>query len=162
MERITDTHVFFWGSEFSNWYSCKFEYEDNEFFNSEQAFMWKKALHFNDRNIAEEILKTANPKRAKELGREIKNFNADEWLKVSFDIMVEVNIAKYSSDPYLRDILESTGNKTIVEASPTDSLWGIGLHWSDDRVLDESKWQGMNLLGEALMKVRRILNEEIH
>jgi len=154
MERITNTHVFFWGLEFSNWYGCLFTYKGKNFYNSEQAFMWEKALYFNDNTIAEEILHTSSPKVAKELGREIRNFNREKWSEVSYDIMIDVNIAKYTSDPYLEDILLSTGDKTIVEASPTDSIWGIGLHWSDDKVLDESKWQGQNLLGKALMEVR--------
>jgi ribA/ribD-fused uncharacterized protein len=103
----------------------------------------------------------ADPKRAKELGREVKGFNREEWDKVCFKYMVDVNIDKFVQNEKLRKILESTGDKTIVEASPTDSIWGIGLHWSDDRVLDESKWQGKNLLGKALMEVRRFFNESI-
>jgi ribA/ribD-fused uncharacterized protein len=161
MERITDTHVFFWGSEFSNWFGCKFYYKDKKFFNSEQAFMWEKALHFKDNETAKKMLEMPDPKRVKELGREVKNFNGEEWSKVSYDIMVDVNMAKFATNPYLRDILESTGDKTIVEASPTDSIWGIGLHWSDDKVLNESNWKGQNLLGKALMEVRKRLNESI-
>ena len=162
MERITDTHVFFWGSEFSNFYPCKFEDQGKVFHNSEQAFMCRKAGYFEDWIIYNEILEEgSNPKRAKELGREVKNFNSQYWMEVCLEEMIEVNLSKYKSDPYLQELLLSTGDKTIVEASPTDSIWGIGLHWSDDRVLDESKWQGKNLLGKALMEVRRILNEEI-
>jgi ribA/ribD-fused uncharacterized protein len=161
MERITDTHVFFWGSEFSNWFACKFYYKEKKFFNSEQAFMWEKAMFFKDRPTALKIADMPDPKRAKELGREVKNFNGEEWMKVCYDIMVGINFHKFASNPYLRDLLESTGDKTIVEASPTDSIWGIGLHWSDDRVLDESKWKGQNLLGKALMEVRKSLRESI-
>ena len=91
------------------------------------------------------------------MGREVKNFNSDEWLKVSYQIMVDVNYAKWSSNIKLKQLLLSTGDKTIVEASPFDKIWGIGLHWSDDRVLDEKKWEGMNLLGKCLMQVREKL-----
>jgi len=71
--------------------------------------------------------------------------------------MVDVNMDKFGSNPYLKDILLSTGNKTIVEASPFDTIWGIGLHWKDDKVLDEKNWNGQNLLGKALMEVRKRL-----
>jgi ribA/ribD-fused uncharacterized protein len=154
MERITDTHIYFWGSELSNWFMWSFKYKGHEFKNSEQAFMWEKAMHFGDILKANEILKEPNPRRTKQLGREVKNFNTEEWLRASFDIMVDVNYAKWTSNKRLQNLLMSTGNKTIVEASPQDALWGIGLHWEDDAVLDERKWKGTNWLGEALMKVR--------
>jgi ribA/ribD-fused uncharacterized protein len=158
MERITDTHVFFWGSELSNWYNCKFEYLGNTFSNSEQAFMSRKAAYFEDWEIFEKILKTGqNPKTAKKLGREIKNFNAEFWTEVCFEEMVDVNFAKYSQNSDLKELLLSTGDKTLVEASPYDTVWGIGLHWEDDDCLDENKWKGTNLLGKALMEVRKLL-----
>jgi ribA/ribD-fused uncharacterized protein len=160
MERVTDTHVFFWSSEFSNWYHCEFEYLGNKFSNSEQAFMSRKAAYFEDWDTFKEIIETGqNPKVAKELGREVKNFNSGQWMEVCLDEMIDVNMAKFTASPYFRDLLESTGDKTIVEASPTDSIWGIGLHWSDDRVLDEKNWKGKNLLGKALMEVRKRLRE---
>jgi len=169
MERITDTHVFFWGGEFSNWYECPFKYKGLTFFNTEQAFMWEKALFFNDSETAELILKTPNPKENKSLGRRVKNFNDEQWMINSFILMVAVNLAKYSqkneNNKYFRcerarKLLLSTGDKTIVEASPYDKIWGIGLHWENDDCLDETKWQGMNLLGKALMEVRKQLKEK--
>ncbi len=157
MERITDKYVFFWNSELSNWFEAKFKYKSITFFNSEQAFMWEKALYFGDIKIAAQILKTPNPKDNKALGRRIKNFDAGKWLIDGYPIMVAVNMAKFSQNPRLKIVLLSTKDRTIVEASPTDIVWGIGLHWEDDRVLDKKNWRGMNLLGKALMEVRRKL-----
>ncbi len=151
--RITDKYVFFWGSEFSNWYSCQFEYKGYIFANTEQAFMWEKAIHFGDTETAEQILQTPNPGIAKKLGRQVCNFNADEWMTVAFDIMVAVNKIKFS-DPQLKELLISTKDLIIVEASPEDVIWGIGIHWTNDNCLDETKWRGQNLLGKALMAVR--------
>lgn len=159
MERITDKYVFFWGSEFSNWYESSLIYEGIAFLNSEQAFMWKKAMYFNDIESAFKIAHTPGPASAKRLGRKVKNFNSEVWLKVGYDVMVEVNFAKFSQKPLLKNVLLSTGDKIIVEASPDDVIWGIGLYWEDDKVLDESKWRGQNLLGKALMEVRTILRE---
>ena len=166
MERVTDTHVFFWNGPFSNWYThgmrSEFKYKGLKFFNSEQAFMWEKAVFFNDIDIAEEIIKFGHePKAAKHMGRQIKGFDAQKWSEVSFDIMVNVNYEKYSQSPWLKEILLSTENKTIVESSPVDLVWGIGIHWENDDCLDESKWRGQNLLGKALMEVRKKLKDGI-
>jgi hypothetical protein len=159
MERITDKYVFFWGSEFSNWFECKFRYKNLTFFNSEQAFMWEKAIFFGDMDIAEKIMKTPAPNQCKKLGRIIKNFNADVWLREGYEIMIAVNMAKFGQNSRLKATLLSTENKIIVEASPYDTIWGIGLYHEDDRVLDEKNWKGMNLLGKALMEVREKLRD---
>lgn len=171
--RVTDTHVFFWGDEFSNWYDCQFKYKGLTFYNSEQAFMWEKAMYFDDIDIADLILKTHNPKENKKLGRKVKNFNTELWMVVSYPIMVAINIAKYSQGEKSNDskyfksrrartALLDTGDKTLVEASPYDKIWGIGLGLDNDDCLDETKWRGMNLLGRALMEVRKTLKDEEH
>lgn len=160
MERITDKYVFFWGSELSNWYSAFFTYKNHNFANSEQAFMWEKAVTFKDNESADMILHTPSPMSNKQLGRKVKNFDAKVWSEVSYQIMVDVNMAKFSQNPRLAKLLLSTENKTIVEASPDDCIWGIGLYWSNNDCLDESKWKGTNWLGKALMDVREKLRNE--
>jgi hypothetical protein len=156
-KRITDKYVFFWGSEFSNWFECRFKYKNLNFYNSEQAFMWEKAVFFGDMTIAAQVLKTPNPRDNKALGRKIKGFDAGKWLIDGYPYMIAVNMAKFSQNSRLKAILLSTGDKIIVEASPYDTIWGIGLHWEDDKVLDEKNWRGMNLLGKALMEIREKL-----
>jgi ribA/ribD-fused uncharacterized protein len=131
------------------------------FFNSEQAFMWEKAIAFGDMETAALIMKTPNPSANKQLGRQVRNFDAKLWSKLSYKIMVDVNYAKFSQNSMYKNTLLSTGDKKICEASPTDSLWGIGLHWTNDDVLDESKWQGQNLLGKALMEVRDMFRSKM-
>jgi hypothetical protein len=117
--------------------------------------MSRKAAYFEDWVTFKKIIDEGkNPREAKKLGRQVKNFNADYWMEVCLDEMIDVNMAKYSQNPDLKTLLLSTGNKTIVEASPEDTIWGIGLHANDDRVLDEKQWKGQNLLGKALMEVR--------
>jgi ribA/ribD-fused uncharacterized protein len=157
MERITNKYVFFWGSELSNWFECRFRYKGITFFNSEQAFMWEKAVYFGDMKVAEEILKTPSPSYCKALGKTVKNFDAAKWLPKGYEVMVAVNLAKFNQNSRLKHTLISTDNKIIVEASPYDTIWGIGLGSEDDRCLDESQWRGQNLLGKALMDVRKKL-----
>lgn len=106
---------------------------------------------FGDEEIAAQCLKETNPKKVKELGRKVKGFDADKWSEVSYQIMVDVNIPKWEK---LKDKLLATGSRTLVEASPYDKIWGIGMHEDDAGIEDESNWQGMNLLGKALMEVR--------
>lgn len=158
--RVTDTHVFFWGSVFSNWYPCIFIYFEERFNNSEQAFMWEKANFFGDEEMSSAILKETNPRYAKAFGRKVKGFNVEQWMINSFMYMVAVNYAKFTQNQDLKEILLSTGDRVLVEASPYDKIWGIGLQQDDDRCLDENQWQGMNLLGRALMEVRKQINEE--
>lgn len=160
MERITDKYVFFYKSRIANWHMCQFKYKSITFFNTEQAFMWEKAIFFGDMETAKKIVETPKPSENKALGRQVKNFNTEKWSSVSFDIMVDVNYAKFSQDRHSKELLLSTGDKVLVETNPADSIWGIGLHWSNDDVLNESKWQGENLLGKALMVVRERLKEE--
>ena len=158
MDKITDTHVYFWGDKtLSNWGPAEFEYRGKHFYNSEQAFMWEKAILFDDQEIAEKILENDNPSTVKALGRKVKNFDLPSWSEKSYQVMVDVCYAKFDQNPKLKETLFSTGDKTIVEASPMDRILGVGLHWENDEILDELNWNGMNLLGKALMEVRENL-----
>lgn len=155
-ERITDTHAYFWGSIFSNWYPSKFEYNGIEFLNSEAALMYAKAMIFDDLNHSIEILNTENhdPRKVKKLGRKVVGYDDDLWAENRYELMVDILKSKFSQNPDMLDILLSYEDKTIVEASPYDGIWGVKLHWSDDLILNEANWNGQNLLGLALMEVR--------
>lgn len=158
--RVNDMYVFFWGGIYSNWYMVRFLYKGHSFNNTEQAFMWEKAVLFNDNEIAAKILKTSCPKESKSLGRKVKNFNNTQWDDVKENIMFDVNYEKFTQNNRLCEELLSTDNKILVEASPYDKIWGIGLHWEDDRCLDETNWLGENLLGKVLIKVRETIKNK--
>jgi ribA/ribD-fused uncharacterized protein len=119
--------------------------------------MWEKAVFFGDMVTAALILKTPSPSQCKKLGRIVLNFKADVWLREGYAIMIDINMAKFSQNSKLKAILLSTEDKILVEASPYDTIWGIGLYHEDDKVLDEKNWKGQNLLGKALMEVREKL-----
>lgn len=160
--KINDTKVkngilSFWGSIFSNFYLVNFTFKSLTFSSSEQAFMWCKARHFGDVASCLLILDTKDPKAAKKLGRAVKGFNNAEWDKVRYGYMVEVLKAKFKNDDNLQISLMSTEGLQIVEGSPYDRLWGVGIHWKDDDCFDKSKWKGQNLLGQALVEVREEL-----
>jgi ribA/ribD-fused uncharacterized protein len=116
--------------------------------------MYQKAILFGDTNIARAILSTDNPKEQKDLGRMVSNYNDEIWAAKRVDIMVAGLFEKFNQNPRLKEALLNTGDTIIVEASPVDRIWGIGLAEDHPDALDQTKWRGQNLLGVVLMRVR--------
>jgi ribA/ribD-fused uncharacterized protein len=146
--------VWFWGGEFSNFYKCTFEENDIIYNCSEQYFMAKKALLFNDMEMYDKIMKSNNPKQQKGHGRKVKKFNEDIWNSACEEIMFNGNLLKYTQNEDLKNLLLATENKEIVEASPYDKIWGVGIGPKDERIQDKNSWNGQNKLGICLMKIR--------
>ena len=118
--------------------------------------MFRKALFFGDAPQAVKIIAAKSPDSAKKLGRGVKDFDETLWEGERLRNMVEVLLEKFK-DPVLRQYLLDTGDATIVECSPTDKIWGIGLKLGHLECFQKDKWNGLNLLGEALMRVREII-----
>lgn len=163
--KVTDKYVYFWGEWPSNWYRCHFTIEDNgktlHFFNSEQYFMYIKAITFGDTEVAEEILvKGKNPKVAKALGRKVKNYDDKVWNEKRYQVMADANMLKYSQNEDLKKLLlnKTFEGKNFCEASPFDTIWGLGVGESE-ALDDQSNWKGLNLLGKVLDEVREKLYE---
>lgn len=116
--------------------------------------MAEKARLFGDEVTRAEILKADGPKAAKQLGRSVKNFDDALWEEKRFEFVVEGNHAKFKQNPELGSFLIGTGDKVLVEASPLDRIWGIGLGANAASATDPRQWRGLNLLGFALMEVR--------
>lgn len=138
--------------EFSNWYPVNYM----NFTSSEKHFMYLKAIHFNDKETAEKILECDDPEEIKKLGRQIKNFSQEEWDKVKEYIMYLALYYKFTLNANLKKLLLSTGNKIIVEAADYDRIWGIG--YAEENALNNINDWGQNLLGKALMKLRKELS----
>ena len=162
--RVTDKYVFFYGSFLSNFARCKFYWsfdgEEHEFFCTEQAFMWAKAKFFGDVDTAKKILDViGDPMECKKLGRLVKNYDDEKWSEARYEVMRDVNFARFSQCSYHHNkILDPEfDGKTFVEASPIDGIWGIKMGIKDKGVLDERNWKGQNLLGKALTEVRERL-----
>jgi ribA/ribD-fused uncharacterized protein len=158
-------YLFFWGHQperdggigkgcLSQWWPCSFSVDGQDFPSAEHYMMWRKALLFGDTSVAERVLTARTPGEAKALGREVSGFSDAEWVSARLEIVVEGNLAKFGQDPALRSYLLGTGSRVLVEASPQDRVWGIGLVASDPRAAAPAQWLGLNLLGEALMEVR--------
>lgn len=155
---VTDKYVFFWGGPFSNFAPVEegIEYDGFCFPTSEHVFMYIKAKTFRDDEIAEQIKNAPDPKTAKNLGRKVRGFNEKVWEQRRVNVMKFAVQLKFNSSPKFRNELlkEKYRNKTFVEASPYDCIWGIGMSENDTNVNDERRWPGLNLLGNILTKLR--------
>ena len=153
-ERIGDKAVF------SQWYESPFHCDGNIFPTAEHWMMHQKALLFDDHEMAAKILTTLYPRDVKTIGRKVANFYEELWDQEKTTIVRLGNILKFSQNAELEGILLDTGDAVLVEASPYDSIWGIGMKDSHPNAYNPSKWKGENLLGFVLMDVRKILGGE--
>ncbi len=156
----TNNFEFFWGGVFSNFHPSEITIDGVKYFCVEQYFMAMKAVYFGDFETHKLIMKSTDPKTSKKLGRKVKNFDSDEWMKVCQDFMYKGCFAKFTQNKDLKDKLLNTGTKILVEASPFDSIWGIKLDASDPRSQNEETWQGTNWLGKILTKIKNELKNE--
>lgn len=148
------TFFFTEASPFSQWYRCSFT-EDGRAFNcAEQYMMHGKAVLFEDGEVAAKILEADHPRTHKALGRKVRGFDDKVWRRERERIVRAGNHAKFTQNPELRELLLATRGTVLVEASPYDKIWGIGLAASDPRAQDPSQWKGGNLLGKILTALR--------
>lgn len=162
--------VFFWGHTdrnteigkncLSQWYSRPFIVDGLCYNCMEQFLMAEKARLFGDEEVEAKIMSESNQKVIKKLGRQVHGYDDAVWAKVRQQISVRGNYEKFSQNEDLKEYILSTGDKILVEASPKDNIWGIGL---DEFSLDAPKpehWKGTNILGFALMEVREIIRNK--
>ncbi|ACU74731.1 conserved hypothetical protein [Catenulispora acidiphila DSM 44928] len=168
---MTVKYLFFWGHTpnrpgtvgaecLSQWYPAPFEVDGLRFATAEHSMMWGKAQLFGDEQAAARIVAAGHPKEAKDLGRTIRKFDEDTWVAERVAIVTAGNVEKFRQNPDLLAFLLTTGERVLVEASPMDRIWGIGLASDDERAQDPARWRGLNLLGEALMAARKTLRGE--
>lgn len=150
----TDRFVFFWSGWPSQWCKSTFRVNGITYNCCEQFMMAEKARVFHDEIRLAQILQAKSPREQKALGRRVENFDEAVWDAVCRDIVYRGNLARFTQDESLAARLLATGEKTIVEASPRDTIWGIGLAADDPAAQDPAQWRGTNWLGIALMQVR--------
>lgn len=160
-----DQTICFWGhgGEYgflSNFYPFSFKshspYGEYTAHSSEQDFMVNKASAFGDIEILEKILNTKTPREAKILGRQIQGFDWPIWSVVRQTCMIDSVVRKFAGTE-LESKLIDTGDKYLIEASPTDKVWGVGMSSDNPDIYDTSKWLGLNELGHVLMTVRHAI-----
>lgn len=163
--------VFFWGHVarvekqmkacLSQWFPCSFLVEGFYYNCAEQFMMAEKARLFHDEDALQKIMQAYEPMEQKKIGRRVHGYDDAQWKEHCFDIVVRGNVAKFSQNVKLRNFLLSTGNKILVEASPKDNVWGIGLDEESHDAVNPKRWPGTNLLGFALMEVRDKIKDKL-
>ncbi|MFE9653196.1 NADAR family protein [Micromonospora sp. NPDC006431] len=141
----------------SQWWPAPFTVDGRTYATAEHWMMWHKATVFGDAEIADRLLATGHPQRAKALGRQVRGFDQATWTARRYDIVVAGSVAKFGQHEELGRFLLGTGERVLVEASPVDRIWGIGLAADDPCADDPARWRGENLLGFALMEARATL-----
>lgn len=161
----TFAYRFFWKPEVAadgrltdaclgQWWMSDFVVDGVTYSSAEQWMMAGKARLFGDREVLEEILATHDPATVKKLGKTVRGFDEATWKARCLDLVTDGNVAKFSQDDALRAHLVGTGAAVLVEASPLDRIWGIGLKAEHPDARDPRRWRGANLLGFALMRAR--------
>jgi ribA/ribD-fused uncharacterized protein len=161
-------YLFFWGHQpskdgsitsscLSQWWLCEFVVDDILYKSAEHWMMAEKARLFQDDEILEKIINCQSPAEAKKLGRQVLNFEVEKWNEARYEIVKKGNHFKFEQNPEMKTFLGNTKNRVLVEASPVDPIWGIGLAKDSGKVNYPNQWRGLNLLGFALMEVREEL-----
>lgn len=162
--KVTSNYVFFWKDRIANWSKTPIKLGVEMFPTSEHVFMAMKAMHFKDYKMYHAIMSTDSPKEAKDFGRKVKNFNPEVWDTLKFGYMYYACKLKFDQHEKLREELLSLydhGKRQFVEASPYDTIWGVGLSETDSDILDSRNWKGENLLGQVLTKLAKYYQAEI-
>jgi ribA/ribD-fused uncharacterized protein len=160
--------LYFWGHQpqrdgsigagcLSQWWVAPFEVDGRVYQTAEHWMMWSKAMLFGDTATAERVLSVSHPNEAKTLGRKVNSFDETVWQRERMSIVLAGSVAKFGQHEDLKTYLLGTSGRVLVEASPLDRIWGIGLAADDRRAADPATWQGLNLLGFALMRAREEL-----
>ncbi|WP_051732115.1 NADAR family protein [Kitasatospora phosalacinea] len=158
-------YLHFWGHQpqrdgrigpgaLSQWWPSPFTVDEVQYRTAEHWMMAGKARLFGDEEAVPKILGARTPAEAKNLGRLVKGFDQEQWVAHRFELVVAGSSAKFGQDEQLRAYLLHTGTRVLVEASPLDRIWGIGLAADDERAGAPAQWRGLNLLGFALMEAR--------
>ena len=156
MTETRDGFTLFWrpDSPFSQWHPARFTVDGNGFVCAEQFMMHGKALLFGDSEIATKILAVSEPRAHKALGRKVRGFDDARWKREREAIVYAGSEAKFTQNPALLAVLLATAPNRLVEASPMDRIWGIGMAASNPDATNPAKWRGQNLLGAILTRLR--------
>jgi len=156
----TERFTFFWSGPFSQWHKSPFTLDGMIYNTAEQYMMAEKARLFGDEEMCARIVAASDPRDQKALGRRVRGFDEMRWNAAAREIVYRGNRAKFTTHRDLLAALFETSDTTLVEASPLDTIWGIGLAADDPDAADREKWRGTNWLGEVLTRLRDALAAE--
>jgi ribA/ribD-fused uncharacterized protein len=158
-KKMSEKFTYFWGeAPFSQWCDSTFVIDGITYSCTEQWMMAEKARLFGDTETLALIMEAQLPSDQKKLGRKVKGFNVDKWNAVAKDVVYKGNYAKFTQNPAMKECLLATIGTTLVEASPYDKIWGIGMSAFDAMGRSREEWKGLNWLGEVLTQLRNDLD----
>jgi ribA/ribD-fused uncharacterized protein len=158
-------YLLFWGhtpkdpravdaSCLSQWFPRAFAIDGVPYATAEHYMMAEKARLFGDGEAVSAVLASKTPAEAKAVGRQVRGYDDAAWESARLAAVVRGNVAKFGQHDDIGAFLRSTGDCVLVEASPRDRIWGIGLGASNPDARNPARWRGRNLLGFALMAAR--------
>ena len=155
-EKSCEDAIYFWMPDeefgfFSQWYPKTFHVDGQRYYTAEHWMMATKAKFFGDMQTYKMILDEPEPEKVRDLGRLIKPFDSKVWAQHSFEVVLSGNRVKFQ-DSDLKERMLATGDRLLVEASPTDRLWGIG--YDAAHAADHFDEWGQNLMGTVMMQIR--------
>ena len=153
-------YVYFWKGYLSQWAKHEFVEDGVLYKTPEHYTMVKKAELFNHHTLVPIMLTVDHPANVKQLGRQVHNFKLDVWNEHCDEFVIRGNLLRFQQHPDMKQRLLDTGDAILVEASPLDKIWGVGLAAEDPMIKDPKTWRGLNKLGFALMAVRDMLRDE--
>ena len=151
--------IYFWRGVFSQWHKAPIH---DPFLHitgncAEQLMMAYKAAVFEDFDSMRKIMETLNARKQKEIGRAVKGYDDAVWKAKRFEVVTHISELKFFQNAQLKEVMVATQDFELVEASPEDEIWGIGIAENHPDIKDKSKWPGLNLLGKALMEARKAI-----
>jgi len=153
----TDECVLFWSGWPSQHAPATFEVCGVWYNCTQQYLMAERARMFGDADRLDDIMWSRDPVQQTVLGHAVKNCDEARWRRAVPAMLLRGNMAKYAQNATLKRLLLATHPKVLVQASPYDTVYGVGLTPHDPRALDPEHWRGLNLLGTALMQTRQTL-----
>ena len=159
---LSDDVVLVWQppSVFSQWTISPFTVDLVDYTCAEQYMMASNARLFGDDSALSAILATDDPREQKRIGRQVRHFDQELWQQQCENIVFHGNLTKILQNKDMRRALLHTSRRSLVEASPHDNLWGIGLRACDHHASSTDTWRGFNLPGQILEHVRETLDRE--
>jgi len=144
----------------SNMFPCTVEYDGRKFVSVEHAYIYAKAIHIEDANLALTCLSNIDGRhlKSKYSPKFPSDASARKWDALKVGVMRELITSKFNAQNLKKMLLE-TGDSLLAEANPRDTFWGMGMPYTDLSVVSSpSQITGKNVLGQLLMTLRAELS----
>ena len=137
-----------------------FELDGITYSSMEQYIMFQKCILFGDVKAAQMIMDTDDVAEQQKIGKTAKGYNNIVWAGIRQAVAYRGLLAKFDQNSDLKQKLLDTGDAYLVECAGSDKIWACGVHIDNEDRKNITKWKGQNILGFALMEVRKELKSQ--